>query len=117
MSAKKLSWVSAPEDIHVEAADPAADKSAAVDSHVDMTELMGSEIYLYLKANGQKLVARFLLMSMSERKMIFVWDLMQRKSMFLIKKQKKLSVSKAKGSRTCLVWLPCEKNDGWEKRK
>lgn len=47
-----------PEDIHVEAADPAADKSAAVDSHVDMTELMGSEIYLYLKANGQKLVAR-----------------------------------------------------------
>lgn len=43
-----------PEDIHVEA----ADKSAAVDSHVDMTELMGSEIYLYLKANGQKLVAR-----------------------------------------------------------
>ncbi len=47
-----------PEDIHVETGESAADKAAAVDAHVEMTELMGSEIYLYLKANGQKLVAR-----------------------------------------------------------
>lgn len=47
-----------PEDIHAETADSASDKAAAVDAHVDMTELMGSEIYLYLKASGQKLVAR-----------------------------------------------------------
>lgn len=44
-----------PEDIHV---GQAGSDASNIDTHVDMTELMGSEIYLYLKANGQKMVAR-----------------------------------------------------------
>ena len=47
-----------PEDIHVEESYLAVSEAANVNTHVDMTELMGSEIYLYLKANDQKLVAR-----------------------------------------------------------
>lgn len=45
-----------PEDFFIQ--NEAEEKSAAIHAKVEMTELMGSEIYLYLKQNNQKVVAR-----------------------------------------------------------
>ena len=45
-----------PEDIHAETAFLTGKSS--IDAHVDLAEMMGSEIYLYLTSNGQKLIAR-----------------------------------------------------------
>ena len=47
-----------PEDIHVEESYLKVSEAANIKTDVDMTELMGSEIYLYLLANEQKLTAR-----------------------------------------------------------
>ncbi|MBQ8505946.1 MAG: sn-glycerol-3-phosphate ABC transporter ATP-binding protein UgpC [Clostridia bacterium] len=43
-----------PENIHDEPAFTAAYPDACVDVHVEMTELMGSETYLYLSADGKE---------------------------------------------------------------
>ena len=43
-----------PENIHDDAAFTSAYPDACVDVHVDMTELMGSETYLYLSADGHE---------------------------------------------------------------
>ena len=45
-----------PEDIHAETAFLTGKSS--IDAHVDLAEMMGSEIYLYLTSNGQKLIER-----------------------------------------------------------
>lgn len=47
-----------PEDIHAVNPDASGSNPSEITAHVDITELMGSEIYLHMKANGQKLVAR-----------------------------------------------------------
>ena len=47
-----------PEDIHAEEAYLAVSEKANIQAHVDLAEMMGSEIYLYLTYNEQKIVAR-----------------------------------------------------------
>ena len=47
-----------PEDIHAEESYLAVSEEANIDAHVDLDEMMGSEIYLYLTCNEQKLIAR-----------------------------------------------------------
>ncbi len=47
-----------PEDIHAKGFEPSNIISAEVDAKVDVTELMGSEIYLYLLSGSKSFVAR-----------------------------------------------------------
>ena len=47
-----------PEDIHGEEAFLAMSGAGPMDAHVDLAEMMGAEIYLYLTFNGEKLVCR-----------------------------------------------------------
>jgi multiple sugar transport system ATP-binding protein len=47
-----------PEDLHCEEEAIARAGAASLKAHVDLAEMMGSEIYLYLTYQGQKLVAR-----------------------------------------------------------
>ena len=47
-----------PEDIHNPQYAPAAISAQPVDAHVDVTELMGNEIFLYLKNGDHNFVAR-----------------------------------------------------------
>ncbi|MBC8547099.1 sn-glycerol-3-phosphate ABC transporter ATP-binding protein UgpC [Clostridiaceae bacterium NSJ-31] len=48
-----------PENIHDEPAFlQSADKRSLVDARVDLAEMMGSEIYLYLDCSGKKLIAK-----------------------------------------------------------
>ncbi len=44
-----------PEDLHAEGTFTG---QSAISAHVDMAEMMGSEIYLYVTCDGQKLIAR-----------------------------------------------------------
>jgi len=47
-----------PEDIHDEEAMLSSYPESNIDAHVDVTEMMGAETYLYLKINGQPFTAR-----------------------------------------------------------
>ena len=47
-----------PEDIHAEESFLAISDASNIEAKVDLAEMMGSEIYLYLTCFGQKLVAR-----------------------------------------------------------
>ncbi len=47
-----------PEDIHAEANYLSACEAANIHAHVNLAEMMGSEIYAYLNAYGQKMIAR-----------------------------------------------------------
>lgn len=47
-----------PEDIHAEENYLAISKEANVKAFVDLAEMMGSEIYVYMNAYGQKMIAR-----------------------------------------------------------
>ena len=47
-----------PEDIHGEEAFLALSTSGQLEAHVDLAEMMGAEIYLYITVNGQKLISR-----------------------------------------------------------
>ncbi len=47
-----------PEDIHDAEYQPSGIQSALVEAQVDVTELMGSEVYLYLVAGGKSFIAR-----------------------------------------------------------
>ena len=47
-----------PEDIHDPSFTPADIQTSLVEARVDVTELMGSEIYLHLKAKGDTFVGR-----------------------------------------------------------
>ena len=47
-----------PEDIHDEEAFLAASPENVIDAHVDLTEMMGAETYLYLKIGGAAFTAR-----------------------------------------------------------
>lgn len=71
-----------------------------------MTELMGSEIYLYLKANDQKLVARVPahVNVKAEDDIRVAFD--TEKIHVFDKETEKVTASKVKGSRACLAWLP-----------
>ena len=55
---KKVIFGIRPEDIHAEESFLAISAGSNVEARVDLAEMMGSEIYLYLTCNGQKLVAR-----------------------------------------------------------
>ncbi|MGI5973871.1 MAG: ABC transporter ATP-binding protein [Oscillospiraceae bacterium] len=47
-----------PEDIHGEEAFLALSTSGQLEAHVDLAEMMGAEIYLYITVEGHKLVSR-----------------------------------------------------------
>ena len=47
-----------PEDIHAEESFLSISEQSNIQADVDLAEMMGSEIYLYLKCYGEKLVAR-----------------------------------------------------------
>ena len=47
-----------PEDLHVEALNELSANKAVINAHVDLAEMMGAEIYLYVTSEGQKLIAR-----------------------------------------------------------
>ena len=47
-----------PEDIHAEESFLAISEASNIEANVDLAEMMGSEIYLYLNCCGQKMVAR-----------------------------------------------------------
>lgn len=47
-----------PEDLHTEDSFLSLAADAKFNAHVELAEMMGSEIYLYLEAGGQKLIAR-----------------------------------------------------------
>lgn len=47
-----------PEDIHAEESFLSISDASNIEAKVDLAEMMGSEIYLYLTCFGQKLVAR-----------------------------------------------------------
>ena len=47
-----------PEDIHAEESFLNISEASNIEAHVDLAEMMGSEIYLYLTCAGQNLVAR-----------------------------------------------------------
>lgn len=47
-----------PEDIHAEESFLSISEASNIEANVDLAEMMGSEIYLYLTCAGQKLVAR-----------------------------------------------------------
>jgi len=47
-----------PEDIHAEENYLAISKEANVKAFVNLAEMMGSEIYVYMNAYGQKMIAR-----------------------------------------------------------
>ena len=55
---KKVIFGIRPEDIHAEESFLAISAGSNVEARVDLAEMMGSEIYLYLICSGQKLVAR-----------------------------------------------------------
>lgn len=47
-----------PEDIHAEESFLSISEASNIEANVDLAEMMGSEIYLYLNCCGQKMVAR-----------------------------------------------------------
>ena len=47
-----------PEDIHAEESFLSISEASNIEANVDLAEMMGSEIYLYLTCCGQKMVAR-----------------------------------------------------------
>ena len=47
-----------PEDLHVEDLSKLTPDPAVINTHVDLAEMMGAEIYLYVTSEGQKLIAR-----------------------------------------------------------
>ena len=47
-----------PEDIHAEESFLSISAASNIEANVDLAEMMGSEIYLYLNCCGQKMVAR-----------------------------------------------------------
>ena len=47
-----------PEDVHDPAFTPADIESSLIDAKVDVTELMGNEIFMYLMVNGKSFVGR-----------------------------------------------------------
>ena len=47
-----------PEDIHAEESFLSISEASNIEANVDLAEMMGSEIYLYLTCAGQNLVAR-----------------------------------------------------------
>lgn len=55
---KEVSFGIRPEDVHDEPEFLAANPDAQVDATVDVTELMGAEIYLYLNVEGNAVTAR-----------------------------------------------------------
>lgn len=55
---KKVIFGIRPEDIHAEESFLSMAAGSNIEAKVNLAEMMGSEIYLYLTCNGQKLVAR-----------------------------------------------------------
>ena len=49
-----------PEDLHVVGSDTGKEHRVAIDVHIDIAELMGSEVYLYATSNETSLVAKVL---------------------------------------------------------
>ncbi|MCL2463041.1 MAG: sn-glycerol-3-phosphate ABC transporter ATP-binding protein UgpC [Defluviitaleaceae bacterium] len=47
-----------PEDLHDEEMFISASKDSLIDANIDVTELLGAEVYLYMTAYGQELTAR-----------------------------------------------------------
>lgn len=47
-----------PEDIYIKGGFRGRKKPAVVSAHVDLAEMMGAELFLYLACDGQKLIAR-----------------------------------------------------------
>lgn len=47
-----------PEDFHVEAAFLDMSKESVISADIEIAELMGAEVYLYMQCHGQRLVAR-----------------------------------------------------------
>ena len=55
---RKVKFGIRPEDIHDDYLFIAGNPDSIIDAHVDVSELMGSEVYLYLKYGGTALIAR-----------------------------------------------------------